>query len=204
MNSPVEELVEYINSTLDYLTSVDFYAEVPTVDQIESTLRGLYDRLTLGGSLPTPDWSLLHSPPIQPVVVHRSVALRAWDGIKDRPYLTLFVISSSLLGTTIYLYPRAVKRQMMALFRPLRNYVPIRLLPKSDRPLRSGASGENRKEAVLVLGADTGAGRAIALDFETRGFVVICTVRDPSEVEVLERRSRGHLKVLVLDDSNVR
>ena len=54
-----------------------------------------------------------------------------------------------------------------------------------------------------MLGAE-GLGREIALDLERRGYVLIATVRDPREVDVLEKKSRGWMKVLVLDSTDVR
>lgn len=87
------------------------------------------------------------------------------------------------------------------------------ILPTSDRPKRLHASNsqantsnsntnEIRKEVALVLGAE-GLGREIALDLEKRGFVVIATVKNASEVEILEKKSRGWMKALVLDPTEV-
>ncbi|GAA5878475.1 hypothetical protein JCM3774_006413 [Rhodotorula dairenensis] len=113
-------------------------------------------------------------------------------------------VAVGLSGTASYLYaPDATRRTLLE---PLINHlVPLALLPDpNNRPNRlvpghHGVPGEIRKEAVVVLGADSPHGREIALDLERRGFVVVATVADPAGVDALERTSRGWLKVLVLD-----
>lgn len=157
-----------------------------------------WDRVTQGGTLPTlPEWTVPAPPPL--VVVRRGLVRRVADGVYEHR-LASAALLVSVGGSLVYLYtPRATLRRLA---RPAKSFVPLLLLPTSARPTRivhSATKQEIRKEALLLLGASTPVLIDLALDLERRGFVVIATVAHPSEVEPLERRSRGWIKVLVLD-----
>jgi hypothetical protein len=196
-----EEIGQAFNKSWDYISTsfLPNLSELPA--NIESSFQFYYDKLTLSGNLPRADWTSLS--PIVPIATIKSkpsLLQRSIQPALNRPYLTLF-ISSSIIASTFYYYnPIILKRNAS----PLIPYTPILLLPTTTRPNRASHNGtELRKEAVLILGADGGAGRELALDLESRGFIVICTVRYPVDIDVLERKGRGNIKALVLDDQDV-
>ncbi|PWN20021.1 hypothetical protein BCV69DRAFT_283542 [Microstroma glucosiphilum] len=64
-----------------------------------------------------------------------------------------------------------------------------------------------RKEAVVVLGADTPLGRALALHLASVGFIVIASVSSSAAVSsfnsIIAPSSRGYIKTLVFETSDV-
>lgn len=57
---------------------------------------------------------------------------------------------------------------------------------------------------VVVLGGDsTPLGLALVAALEKSGFIVIASVATPEAVELLESRSHGYVRALVLDPSEV-
>ncbi|GAA5851394.1 hypothetical protein JCM3766R1_000622 [Sporobolomyces carnicolor] len=172
---------------------------------------GVFDKLTNGGTVPLPvPASWLESNPDPPAVVATPPASSSFRSplvlVRDaaahlarHPYPYAFATASIATGATWYYSPKTL-RPLFALV------VPASVLPApKNRPARvlpstkNRVAAEARKECALVLGADTVAGREIALDLEKRGWVVIATVSDPDEVDRLEREGRGWIKVLVLD-----
>ncbi|KAI5476196.1 short-chain dehydrogenase/reductase SDR family protein [Pseudohyphozyma bogoriensis] len=168
---------------------------------IHDSLNTLFEKITQGGTLASlpeiPKFSAAPPPPPPPP---------ARSCFRPNKY-HLLVAGTGVAGAVCYLYPNTVKKTVLPvvtpLLRPLKGFVPVALLPATDRPLKTkGVHGEEIcKEAVLVLGAE-GVGAELALDFERRGFVVIATVSSPAEVDVLEKKSRGWMKVLVLDSTD--
>ncbi|KAF8590061.1 hypothetical protein K439DRAFT_1628271 [Ramaria rubella] len=63
---------------------------------------------------------------------------------------------------------------------------------------RKDASKE-RREVVVVLGADHPVGSHLVLGLEAQGYIVIASVATPEAVEALEIKSKGYVRVLVLD-----
>lgn len=200
-------LEAYIQQTID--TVWETVATSPHTAQLHSSLNDLFSKLTQGGTLPSlPEWKDLPGgnwvpTPPPPPPPPRGIVSRFGDGIARHPYLFAFVTTGSVAGGAYYLFPNAIKQALVPVIRPLKPFLPLQLLLKTDRPLRvTGSHGEVRKEAVLVLGAE-GLGREVALDLESRGWIVFATVKDPAQVDVLERKSRGWMKVLVLDPNEV-
>lgn len=189
--------------------------------QLHDQLTSLFDKVTNNHTLPLPSWNDLPASPwsateavnvaaqAPPPPTHDSLLKELGNKVFRHPYLTVALATSLTGATAYYMNPSATKRLVSPLVVPLRPYVPLALLPKSSRPLRvlptkaTPGLNEIRKEAVLVLGAH-GIVADLALDLESRGFVVVATVRNPSEVDALEKRSRGWMKVLVLDPTEVR
>ncbi|SCV69531.1 BQ2448_2551 [Microbotryum intermedium] len=195
--------------------------------EIHDSLNDIYNRLTNNGTLSvlpsswteTPvAWAYHTSPPSAsaasspPTVVAAPPASSSPIAFLGRhPYLVAFVVTSGGLGTAYYLNPAATSRVL----RPLTSRLPVDLASLSPRSLVKRAKHpvrparvlqhghiEIRKEAVLILGCDSPLFTDLALDLEARGFVVIATVSNPGAVDALERRSRGWLKVLVLDGND--
>ncbi|SGY77514.1 BQ5605_C005g03657 [Microbotryum silenes-dioicae] len=194
--------------------------------EIHDSLHEIYNRLTNNGTLSvlpsswteTPvAWAYDSSPPsaasTAPTVAAAPPASSSPIAFLGRhPYLVAFVVTSGGLGTAHYLYPAATSRVL----RPVTSRLPVDLASLSPRSLVKRAGGgpvrparllqhghiEIRKEAVLVLGCDSPLFADLALDLEARGFVVIATVSNPNAVDALEKRSRGWLKVLVLDGND--
>lgn len=130
--------------------------------------------------------------PPTPAPKAKSLTLRSpLDLVKRHPYI-FGVALSSLVGVYCYVRPPPFLLRvpgLRALGRP-------GVLAVRPRKLEDGT----RLDAVLVIGAERGGlGREIALDLERRGFVVLATVPNASEVDALERLGRGHIKALVLD-----
>ncbi|GAA6047651.1 hypothetical protein JCM3770_001609 [Rhodotorula araucariae] len=177
---------------------------------LHATLADLVDRLTLRQGVPDPrDWlpsnSAAPAPP-PPPPPHRS-ATDAWLAAvvahaRAHPWAYSLAAVGLSGGAAYALAPAHTAKLVVPL---LTRLVPRTLLPDpSHRPLRllpaeHGVPAEVRKEAVVVLAADSPHGRDIALDLERRGFVVVASVADPREVDVLEKLSRGWIKALVLD-----
>lgn len=173
---------------------------------LHASIQEAYSRVTQGGQLPTLDdvrtsvnWAPAQPPPPPPPVISRSAAV---DWVGNHPYIVSLTTTALVTGTAFYFYPASTKR----FFRPVTSrvtpFVPLALLPASNRPLKlSTPAGEIRKEAVLVLGCGDPLIAELALDLETRGFVVLASVSQAAQVDPLERRSRGFLKALVLDPS---
>lgn len=198
----MEDYVEWAQSTV--ISSWN-YLSADSATNLHDSLRDFINKITRNGTLPTlPEWKDLPNnwqPPPPPPP--RSVVQRLGDSARGHPYLIALFLTSGSLGSTYYFFPKVFSKQIVPIFRPLKQLVPVALLPESDRPRRiSGPQGEVRKEVALVLGAER-LGRDVALDLESRGFVVIATVRKASEVDILEKRSRGWMKVLVLDPEEV-
>ena len=172
---------------------------------LHQSIQDAYSRVTQGGTLPTLDdvrtsvsWAPPPPPPPAPVV-RRSGAGQL---VHDYPYLTAFVATAAVGGTAYYLRPKETLALLRPVTRRAERWVPLAILPPTNRPLRiSTPAGEIRREAVLVLGAD-GVAAELALELESRGFVVIATVASPHQVDALEKRSRGNLKALVLDPTH--
>ncbi|BGP13764.1 hypothetical protein JCM10213_006405 [Rhodosporidiobolus nylandii] len=176
---------------------------------VTSSLSSLYDKITQNGSLggvPDPrEWlpgQVAPAPPPPPAAPRAPGWVNSLANHAGAHPVAYSLAAVGLAGSTsYYLYPR----QTAAALTPLTRFVPLAVLPEpKNRPLRllpaqHGVAGEVRKEAVVVLGADSPPGRELALDLERRGFIVIATVREPAEVDVLERLGRGWMKVLVLD-----
>ena len=55
----------------------------------------------------------------------------------------------------------------------------------------------------VVLGADTLAGPALVHSLEKRGYVVIASAATAEAVEMLEKRSKGFVRVLLLNPQDV-
>ncbi|KAK4699800.1 hypothetical protein P7C70_g6456, partial [Phenoliferia sp. Uapishka_3] len=202
-SSSVDSLFDALESAWSSITSANpNLHELP--EAIHTSLADLYARVTQGGTLPPlPDFPSAWSPPVIPTPPPPPPPNRFGPLGDVNPYLTAFVTTGVVAGGTYYFFPRAVERSVRPILRPLKQLVPVVLLPESPRPARiySSTQTEIRKEVVLVLGAD-GAARELALDLEQRGFVVICTVQSPADCQALEQRSRGWMKVLVLDPFN--
>lgn len=201
------QLEQTVSSLWDGLTgSSSNLHELP--EKISQHVHDLFDKVSNQGTLPLPQWKDIPaawapepSPP--PPLPTPSLAQQMMYKVQKHPFISAAILSGTVGGTAYYLAPQATIRILTPFAAPLKPYVPLILLPKSNRPLRViNDQGEIRKEAVLVLGAE-GVAAELALDLENRGFIVIATVRDPSDVDTLEKRSRGWMKVLVLDPSEV-
>ncbi|MBZ6370383.1 MAG: DUF1776 domain-containing protein [Microbacterium hominis] len=193
---------------------------------VAHSLDSLLDKLTNNGTLPVPnprDWLPEQLQPAAPapaplptppaplsstaLLSHlRAYLSRLASHSREHPWIYASVAVGLSGGASYYWAPHATLRTL----EPLSNLlVPLAVLPDpKDRPHRllpaqHRVAGEVRKEAVVVLGAESPHGREIALDLERRGFVVVATVADPADVDSLERTSRGWLKVLVLDPKEV-
>lgn len=55
----------------------------------------------------------------------------------------------------------------------------------------------------MVLGADSLAGPALVHSLEKRGYVVIASAATAEAVEMLEKRSKGFVRALVLNPQDV-
>ncbi|GAA6005016.1 uncharacterized protein JCM10292_002599 [Rhodotorula paludigena] len=177
---------------------------------VHRSLDDLVDRLTLRQGLPDPrDWlpdalapqpPAAPAPPTAPTTPAHSHSWLAAVGAHAAAHPLAYSLAALGLGTSASYCLAPVPTR-----RALERLVPLALLPDpKHRPLRlvpaqHGVAGEVRKEAVVVLGADSPHGTDLALDLERRGFVVVATVSDPAQVDVLEKLGRGWLKVLVLD-----
>lgn len=192
---------------------------------VAHSLDALLNKLTNNGTLPVPnprDWlpeqlqPAAPAPlPLPPAPAPSSTALldhlrayfsRLASHSREHPWIYASVAVGLSGGASYYCAPHATRRTL----EPLSHWlVPLAVLPDpKDRPHRllpakHRVAGEVRKEAVVVLGADSPHGSEIALDLERRGFVVVATVADPADIDPLERTSRGWLKVLVLDPKEV-
>ncbi|GAA5843732.1 hypothetical protein JCM9279_000125 [Rhodotorula babjevae] len=190
--------------------SLDNLHELPA--HVHATWTDLVDKLTLRQGVPDPrnwlpDAVLPHQPPPPPPPPPPPAGPSSWPRAlaahaAHHPWTYTLAALGLSTGTAYALYPLETTR----FFTPLLvGLVPRTLLPDpKHRPLRlvpteHGVAHEVRKECVVVLGADSPHGRDLALDLERRGFVVVATVADPREVDVLEKLSRGWLKALVLD-----
>ncbi|GAA5891053.1 hypothetical protein JCM8208_003148 [Rhodotorula glutinis] len=191
-------------------SSLDNLHDLPA--HVHATWTDLVDKLTLRQGVPDPrnwlpDAVLPHAPPPPPPPPPPPAAPTSWpralaSHAAAHPW-TYTLAALGLSTTTAYaLYPLETTRFLSPFAVRL---VPRALLPDpKHRPLRlvpteHGVAHEVRKECVVVLGADSPHGRDLALDLERRGFVVVATVADPREVDVLDKLSRGWLKALVLD-----
>ncbi|ORY61935.1 hypothetical protein BCR35DRAFT_355162 [Leucosporidium creatinivorum] len=169
--------------------------------QLHQHFLELIDRVSNQGTLPLPSFNTITQtpapPPPPPPPPPPANAFNTL--LHNHPYLATAILTSAVGGTAYYCAPHQTIQIITPLVSPLRPYTPLCLLPTSSRPLRiTTDGGQVRKEAVLVLGAE-GLLAELALDLENRGFVVIATVSDPTLVDHLEKRSRGWIKVLVLD-----
>lgn len=170
----------------------------------------LPEQLQPGGGAPVPPPPPPPPPPSSALAAGTRAARRGLAQLADHAAKHPFIYATAALGlggsASYYWAPNATGRALA----PLAHWVPLAVLPDpKNRPLRlvpavHGVAGEVRKEAVVVLGANSPLGRELALDLERRGFVVVATVADPADVDSLERNSRGWLKVLVLDPYEVR
>ncbi|KAK4053840.1 hypothetical protein OIV83_001496 [Microbotryomycetes sp. JL201] len=181
--------------------------------QVHESFTELINKVTNNGTLPVPpSWRDLvpahdqaASAATAPLDLGRSASSssalgRATQRMHAHPWWTVALLTTTVTGTAYYCAPNATQRALKPLARPLLKLVPVALLPNTSRPHRivTKHGDEQRKEAVLVLGAH-GVAADLALDLEQRGFVVIATVTNPRDVDALEKRSRGWIKVLVLD-----
>jgi hypothetical protein len=56
---------------------------------------------------------------------------------------------------------------------------------------------------VVVLGGDTLLALPLILELEKQGYVVMASVSTPQAVDVLEHKTRGYVRALVLDPTEV-
>ncbi|GAA5822836.1 hypothetical protein JCM11251_004395 [Rhodosporidiobolus azoricus] len=184
--------------------------DVPS--KVASSIHDAWAKITNNGTLggvPNPrDWlpeQLAPAPPPPPPTPTRSVWLDNLTAHLARHPAAYSFAAVGLTGSASYYF---FPKQTLAALSPVTRLVPLTVLPDpKNRPLRllpaqHGVAGEVRKEAVVVLGADCPVGRELALELERRGFVVIATVKEPVEVDALERMSRGWMKVLILDPND--
>ncbi|KAF9454594.1 hypothetical protein P691DRAFT_692277 [Macrolepiota fuliginosa MF-IS2] len=61
------------------------------------------------------------------------------------------------------------------------------------------AKSTDRRQVVVVLGADSPFGLPLILDLEKKGYIVIASVATPEAVDPLEQQTQGYVKALVLD-----
>ncbi|GAA6029275.1 hypothetical protein JCM8097_003599 [Rhodosporidiobolus ruineniae] len=186
--------------------------DVPS--KVSATVHFLWDKITLQGTLGTPnprDWlpDQFNPPAPPPPPPPTTTRTPAWlNSLASHAGQHPLAYSLAAVGLTTTASYAVFPRQTLRAAEPLTRLVPLALLPEpKNRPLRllpatHGVAAEVRKEAVVVLGADGPVGRELALELERRGFVVIATVREPGEVDALERNSRGWLKALVLDPND--
>lgn len=230
--SGVEDYTEWIYSTVEILNdkiinSWNYFSSNSNnlnnlPHNLQLSLNEFMDKLSLNGSLPTlpQQWTskLAIQPPLPSPKI--SIAKKTLNKlnfeIKNHPYLSSFLLTSTSFLSIYYFYPKTFNYHSNLLLKPLKPFLPLIILPTSDRPKRLNVTSSNnnsttttnsntneiRKEVALILGAE-GLGREIALDLEKKGFVVIATVKNASEVEILEKKSRGWMKVLVLDPTEV-
>ncbi|GAA5958101.1 hypothetical protein JCM3765_002810 [Sporobolomyces pararoseus] len=213
MSDSINDLFDTLSQVWDSLVPAE---GLPNLHQLPHQLHealfapgGVFDKLTNGGTVPLPvpsSWlESASSPPPPPSIVSppRSSLTPRWiqdvfTHLAAHPYVYTLATLSATTGATYYYSPRTLKPLISLILPasvlPVPKNRPMRLLPST-----SNVAAEIRKEAVLVLGADTFQGREIALDLEKRGWVVIATVSDPDQVDRLEREGRGWIKVLVLD-----
>lgn len=217
MSDSINELLTSLSSVWDSLVPAE---GLPNLNHLPHQLHealfapgGVFDKLTNGGTVPLPvpsSWlgSVSPSPPVATSPPPSSSTLTPrwvqdlFSHLLRHPYIYTLATLSASTGATYYYSPRTLQ--------PLVSFSPAPLLPPpKNRPLRllpsthPGVAAEVRKEAALVLGADSVEGREIALDLEKKGWVVIATVSDPEQVDKLEREGRGWIKVLVLDPTEV-
>ncbi|GAA5919757.1 hypothetical protein JCM1841_005839 [Sporobolomyces salmonicolor] len=211
INDLVDSVQQSLRSLWDSAVPEDLHNLASLPAKVHETLDDIFDKLTNNRTLPLPnpaDWlpSASTTPPPPPPPPAPSTRTPRWlQHLADHTARYPFFYAAAALGLSTsgayYLFPAQTARTLA----PLTRFVPLALLPApKNRPLRllphsHGVAAEIRKEAVLVLGADSAAGRELALDLERRGFVVVATVSDPNEVDALEKTSRGWIKVLVLD-----
>lgn len=165
--------------------------------ELIATTRVYLDRLTLGGNLPA--LPTLIPPPTTAVQVRKGFVARALEGVREH-FVVALLVGTGVGSSLVYFYvPRSAYRPIL---KPIRPFIPILLLPTSTRPIHIPATPttpEIRREATLVLGCGSPLIVDLVLDLERRGFIVICTVADVRDVDIIERRSRGWIKVLLLN-----
>ncbi|GAA5987638.1 hypothetical protein JCM5350_001904 [Sporobolomyces pararoseus] len=224
MSDSINDLFDTLSQVWDSIVPAE---GLPNLHQLPHQLHealfapgGVFDKLTNGGTVPLPvpsSWlESVSSPPTPPpssiVSPPRSSLTPRWvqdvfTHLASHPYLYTLATLSATTGATCYYSPQTLKPLLSLILPasvlPVPKNRPMRLLPSttSNGQRYNGVAAEIRKEAVLVLGADTFQGREIAFDLEKRGWVVIATVSDPDQVDKLEREGRGWIKVLVLDPS---
>lgn len=196
MSAP--DLFVWMQDTLSTTYTTLSSADLPGMStELIATTRVYLDRLTLGGNLPT--LPALTQPAVPAIAVRKGIVTRTLDGVREH-FVIALLLGSGVGGSLVYFYvPRTAYRPLL---KPIRPFIPLLLLPTSTRPLHVPATPttpEIRREAVLVLGAGSPLIIDLVLDLEKRGFVVICTAADVRQVELIERRSRGWIKVLLLN-----
>lgn len=222
----IEELFDRIDRVLGEMASSTWDALNESGPALADSVSSAYARLTQNGtlSLSLPDFDALWAnsasaldslagqagltsappppppPPPEPTGVLVSVKRTVWSvagSARRHPWITLIGCFSATTAASYFFCPALFSQ----LTKPARPYLPTKLLPPAlaRRPLKTG---DHRREAVLVLGADTPLGREVALELSRKGFVVIATVRQPSSIDSLERTAGGFLKALVLDPSD--
>lgn len=59
------------------------------------------------------------------------------------------------------------------------------------------------ERAVVVLGGDSPLGLPLILELEAQGYIVIASVCTPEAVHDIEQHTRGYVRAIVLDPSEV-
>ncbi|KAI0748697.1 hypothetical protein C8Q80DRAFT_1173172 [Daedaleopsis nitida] len=186
---------------------------IPTVEQIEDYLESVEELIISSLSAATPDlprvseaihrlWQdvLRHSPQAVPASLKGLGAFEVppppppppppkgfWestaDWVADHPWTTAGIgvgcIGAGLLVG--YAHPRLRHRTRVGARR------------------HATAANAERRQVIVLLGADSPLGLPLVLDLEKKGYVVIASVATPEAVEEVESKCHGYVRALVLD-----
>ncbi|KAI0273417.1 hypothetical protein BC834DRAFT_853716 [Gloeopeniophorella convolvens] len=169
----IEGIQEYIETAEDYVyTSFSSVkAEMPNIQ--EAVNRFWVDVSRFGPSIPE-----IRIPGLGEF---QSIVEKATDWAAEHPWkvsgLSIGVLGLGLLvGYNVY---------------------QIKARPRLAR--RGHSSGHERRQVVVVLGADLEPARQLALALEKKGFIIIASVSVPEAVDELEHAGKGYVRALVLN-----
>ncbi|EKM82586.1 hypothetical protein AGABI1DRAFT_52867 [Agaricus bisporus var. burnettii JB137-S8] len=188
--STFDRIEEYLASCEDY-----FFSSLSAVAHGLPDVHEVADRLWIdisryGPGLPTfpevripslGDFQVPPPPPPPPSPAPIRWLEKSTEWITDHPWMTTG-IAASIVGTGLFVrynHPRSRRDQ--------------------QRLRAQQTKSTDRRQVVVVLGADSPFGLPLILDLEKKGYIVIASVATPEDVEPLERQTQGYVKALVLD-----
>ncbi|KAJ7149363.1 hypothetical protein C8R46DRAFT_1009407 [Mycena filopes] len=165
------------------------YAEdmFATLETLPRTMSQWWTDITrYGPSMPSfPDVHLpgglgdFQIPPPPPPPPPASWIEQSTQWIQENPRQTAGIITGGVLGTGLISYGAVYMRTV--------------------RARKSKEMGNERRQVVVVLGADAPLALPLILDLERKGYIVIASVSSADFGDNLERRCKGYVRALVLD-----
>ncbi|KAG5645080.1 hypothetical protein DXG03_007170 [Asterophora parasitica] len=191
MSDTLDKVEEYLESLEEYFFSSLAAATTDLPNIHEAVNRLWIDIARYGPGMPSfpemhlpalGDFQVPPPPPPPPPPVHISLLEKSTNLAKRHPW----VISSVAVGVVgaglLVGYSRFNARKRC-----------------HQKDYKAKAQSTERRQVVVVLGADSPLALPLIIDLEAKGYIVIASVSTPEAIATLEQACNGYVRALVLD-----